>query len=66
MENLLNTGHEKIENGHLWGVLILFIIAKVISVLFSITKRITRSENLVWNKNTNRCKTGKADISSLL
>ena len=24
-----------------------------------ITKRITRNENIFWNKNTNRCKTGK-------
>ena len=31
-----------------------------------ITKRITRSKNIFWNKNTNRCKTGKIDISSLL
>ena len=31
-----------------------------------ITKRITISENIVRNKNTNRCKTCKTDISSLL
>ena len=31
-----------------------------------ITKRIIISENIVRNKNTNRCKTGKTDISSLL
>ena len=29
-------------------------------------KRINRSENIVWNKNTNKCKTGKTGISSLL
>ena len=33
---------------------------------YFVTKRITRSENIVWNKNTNRSKTGKTDISSLL
>ena len=31
-----------------------------------ITKRITRSQSIVWNKNTTRSKTGKTDISSLL
>ena len=31
-----------------------------------ITKRIIISENIVRNKNTNRCKTDKTDISSLL
>ena len=30
------------------------------------TKRITRSKNIIWNKNTNRSKTGKTDISSAL
>ena len=31
-----------------------------------VTKRITRSENIVWNENTIRSKTGKTVISSLL
>ena len=31
-------------------------------VIIFITKRMTRSENIVWNKNPNRCKTGETDI----
>ena len=30
-----------------------------------ITKRITRNENIVSNKNTNRCRTGKTVFSSI-
>ena len=40
---------------------------KVLSRAYNfIIKRIARSENIVWNKNTSRYKTGKTDISSLL
>ena len=49
-------------------MLVLGILCDILVVCRYIqrTKRISRSENTVWNKNTNRCKNGFTSIGKLV